>query len=128
MSHDNATNMINAKEVRLGNFIYGTDGSVKEVTIEAISYLERYTGINQARGIVLTEDWLFKFGFRKYTAGEKEHYVEYFEKGKLTICDFGDGLIMSNAFAHGLRIKLETVHQLQNLYFSLTNEEVVIVE
>lgn len=115
--------MINAKEVRLGNLIYGTDGSIKEVTTEAINYLERYTGINQANPINLTEKWLFDFGFRKYTAGEGEYFMEYYENSKLTICNWGDGFVMSNSFAHGLRVNLNFVHQLQNLFFSILGKE-----
>ena len=116
--------MINAKDVRLGNLIHGTDGTIKEVTTDAILYLERYTGINQATGISLSEDWLLKFGFKKSTAGEGgENYVEYYEISNLVVCNWGDGFIMSNSFSHGIRISLKYVHQLQNLYFAITEKE-----
>ena len=81
--------------------------------------------------ILLTEEWILKFGFKKTDCKCEceEDNLEYYEKNKLTICNWGGkGFVMSNAFSHGLRINLIYVHQLQNLYFVLIGEELYFNE
>lgn len=75
------------------------------------------------KGIDLDENWLLRFGFKKSVTGVGDNYVEYFEHSKLTVCNWGDGFIMSNAFSHGIRVELKFVHQLQNLFFCITNSD-----
>jgi len=75
--------------------------------------------------VPLTEELLMKFGFKKFDHepnSEEEKCTEYCI-GKLSIVDWGRGFIMSNSFSFELRVKLEYVHQLQNLYFALTGVE-----
>lgn len=68
--------------------------------------------------ILLTEEWLFKLGFTKEFGGYK---LNIFRIG------WGDGdflnelytLIYSNKFFK----KVQYVHEIQNLYFALTGEE-----
>jgi hypothetical protein len=66
-------------------------------------------------GIPLTEEWLLKFGFKKTFRGKFEHDL-------LTYDIYGgDGL-----YIHGCNTELKHVHQLQNLYFALTQTELTL--
>ena len=80
------------------------------------------TNPKNIKPIPLTEEWLFKFGFQidelerdEYYIYEADHLVCLY-KGinggyQRTINDYDDG------------IELNNVHQLQNLCFALTGEE-----
>ena len=69
--------------------------------------------------IPLTEEWLLKFGFKKGEGG----YIDrtFFLNG--VICVF---IINSSFNFYYKNILLKSVHQLQNLYFALTGEELTI--
>jgi hypothetical protein len=75
--------------------------------------------------IPLTEEWLLKFGF---VVKELADYVKtdftVYEKGKFVINDAF--WVEFDDFDIRLEYKLEYVHQLQNLYFALTGEELII--
>jgi hypothetical protein len=112
-------------ELRLGNYIeYGEYNYVK-VTFDIFSMIHDDMQDDAFQPIPLTEDWLLKFGFvhsktdksNVYKLGSIFRFVYCFEgkfKGK-------DMLMFGN-------IQLDKknhlyVHQLQNLYFALTGEE-----
>ena len=94
-----------------------------------------------ARGVPLTPEWLERCGFVKLThLGKKEHTI-YVDEGlsieaceydqliiRLVICqDNYDENINIGAFIVYRDIKdCKHVHQLQNLYFALTGEELKI--
>lgn len=74
--------------------------------------------------IPLTEEWLLKFGFEKKPMYGK-HNRYFFIKNKLYYCqhDFYSFVYSNNS----LEIKEpKYVHQLQNLYFALTGEELTL--
>ena len=110
-------------ELRIGNLFI--EENSKEI-IEVIG-LEKnrvvFSGIFldkwQAIPIPLTEEWLIKFGFE--TKGSF-----YRVKGSrfVEIISHGDGLDVCSQSILLLHIKY--VHQLQNLFFSLTNEHLTI--
>lgn len=135
---------IKANELRIGNFIYNVgylskvigfkpfshsvrcdeeegcnilidvylqDGSVKE-GYEIESYL--------CKPIPLTEEWLLKFGFEKsnvYCFGNRKLIIESL-MGDRHSCRYRINLNESIWIS-----ELHYVHQLQNLYFALTGEE-----
>lgn len=69
--------------------------------------------------IPLTEEWLIKFGFKKWKNGEMfsvKNFIIYW-KAKSKCYGYGK--------SH-LQLKIKYVHQLQNLYFALTDEELTI--
>ena len=131
--------MIDIKELRVENLILNDNYICEVLHIYGGSYYSCKLKTKQGseitaqydliRPIPLTEEWLLRFGFKKYIhkpiEGEEEKCEEYCID-KLSIVDWGYGFIMSNAFAHGLRIELKSVHQLQNLYFSLTGTELAL--
>ena len=133
-----------ANELRLNNYIKLRGNLCQIVSIsglisESVSavmidkHRERrhlYGEMQDIEGDELTEEWLLKLGFNRssYVSGfDNSVMIIYYEKSNLTICNWGDDkLIMSNAFSHGLRIEVVYVHELQNLYFALTGQELTI--
>ena len=119
------------EELRFGNLVYDTGSKVNTINLEAFKYLLSYGGTNicQVKPIPLTEEWLFKFGFEKYEHGFKE----YWQLNDFQLEIHGDKFVfrvhggesaphLTQFFAHHTKY----VHQLQNLYFTLTGEELTI--
>jgi hypothetical protein len=108
---------MNAKELRIGNYLK-KDGVM--VTIDARSIFDIWDVDERYKPIPLTEDWLLKFGFSEnyhgiYSTWGFQDFDRYFEINQEP-CLF-------EYFASPKWIKLEFVHQLQNLYFALEGEE-----
>lgn len=69
--------------------------------------------------IKLTEEWLEKFGF------VSNPYEDRYEKNDFHIhCDKTKGFL--DLWVTNCRVDLKSVHQLQNLYFALTGDELTI--
>lgn len=82
--------------------------------------------VNFVVPIPLTEEWLLKFGFDKIRVRE-------YEKGDMSIYCGKKTISINVGFCNecgGYEIKVEIkyVHQLQNLYFALTGEELKLNE
>ena len=118
-----------SNELRIGNYLQIdslTDGSNTIVDIDLFHLNEIGSIKYQYNPIPLTEEWLIKFGF--YISNRKGSTITdyvivkdnfgYFE---VFCIDITKGL----GFA-GCKYKIKHVHQLQNLYFALTNEELTI--
>jgi hypothetical protein len=123
--------MINANELRIGNYIFIAN-SHPIVLVDAIIndpfelYVKDLDGIYidydyslYAEPIPLTEEWLFRLGFNKYG--------DWFCEMNVNI---NISLVHKKTFIGQdceVEIKnITTVHQLQNLYFALTGEELQI--
>lgn len=106
-----------ANELRIGNYVLDSEGGqVTEVmpsdfSITVCTYLEP---------IPLTEEWLIKFGF--YYNKSFEHYQLVYDNGSVLIIEKSIRAWIWK-FNKVQSIKLQHVHQLQNLYFALTGEE-----
>lgn len=82
---------------------------------------------NEIEPIQLTEDWLLKFGFKK-KINKRFGNAEMFQ-----ICNkyiiakpWGENLkLFNNTLSRGFLLDVIYVHQLQNLYFALTGEELL---
>lgn len=113
--------MIQAKELRIGNLINERDRLIK-VNWQEIKWVQEDLN-NIFQQIPLTEDWLLKFGFKetmKWTfaidlVGNLKLVYYCGEKG------FSIGFKNHSDFNN-----LIYVHQLQNLYFALTQKELEI--
>ncbi len=101
-------------ELRVGVYIYYCE-EVFEVDAECIK-MHMGDDLDDAyRPIPLTEEWLLKFGFE---ITDNFQTKDRFQTHKQ------DGIIW---FEYGyIVVELNYVHQLQNLYFALTNEELTI--
>ena len=113
-----------AKNFRLGNLLYNTEGNVDKINIEALKYLLEYGGAKmcQAKPIEVNEEWLTKFGFEK-----KKGSISY-DKDKLSLY-FGDTILSDKngrTYWNSWAIMEKTpnyIHELQNLFFALTGTE-----
>lgn len=118
-----------AKELRIGNYVYKeyhNYNDEKELEIDSeIHVIDELhnTNYETIKPIPLTEEWLLKFGFEKKQTVKGCTY--YFEKVfRITIIDKNDLYInVFNSF--GISNNNYHVHQLQNLYFSLTGKELI---
>ena len=72
--------------------------------------------------IPLTEEWLLKFGFKYYVNFNNE----YLKKGNIFFFGKKNALCQIGEYNHDCIINITYVHQLQNLYFALTGEELTI--
>ena len=73
--------------------------------------------INRYEPIPLTEEWLLKFGFKSKSYGYGDSEWKQWNNGKITLNGFRETLS---------GVDCEYIHQLQNLYFALTGEELEI--
>lgn len=139
-----------ANELRIGNFVKVNYGGVSiicdvakvifnEIFVKGImdddkcefvfaGDPEKYAGKEKGfEPISLTEEWLLKFGFDKVLPRNDKMYYrlnDYF-----VIEDSRVFLLGDDAFEIlKLRQEIKYVHQLQNLYFALTGEELTIKE
>jgi hypothetical protein len=120
-----------ANEIRLGNLIYFPNGEVGKVNYETIRFLTITNEPINHKPIPLTEEWLLKMGFDISSSSGyniKNNGIE------IDVWFNDDGLIndiqISSTSISGAypNIKhFQYVHQLQNLYFALTNEELTIM-
>jgi hypothetical protein len=123
-------NNINFKELRLDNYICINNNlhpcRVKEITMSSVvveSIKENYSEptINSMNPIPLTEEWLLKMGGKKVNTldwcimfGGIEFYCRY---NKFWYCSIGSVYLSD---------RIQFVHQVQNLYFSITNQELTM--
>ena len=70
--------------------------------------------------IPLTEEWLLKLGFKKTEWDNFNSYRLMIGNNDYTIVLYSDG---NCEVGDIITCKIEYVHQLQNLYFALTGEE-----
>lgn len=116
-----------ANELRIGNFV-SLDGLSNPIKVSIIDTTETSTD-TKSKPIKLTEEWLFKFGFRKHP-NDIPSYAKIF--GNFNGDDFGYAFCVyqdsdGNFYAQiiGKKIVLNSVHQLQNLYFTIAEKELI---
>ena len=130
--------MIKENELRLNNLVmvnYKTDLLSKVTWIQEGSINVTFDrqpdlvngivcSVNDLISIPLTEEWLIKFGFKKTWFGYENIStgieIEPLENEDYTIC------INANEYHIGENFKY--VHQLQNIYFALTNKELELIK
>jgi hypothetical protein len=99
---------MNANELRIGNLVYHND---KIIEIKSLHPQDDDVNdeipFHAIYGITLTEEWLEKLGF------------ELKEPVLISSWKF-------SPFCDTITTKCEYLHQLQNLYFALTGEELVV--
>lgn len=119
--------MIKANELRIGNWYKGVSRDLL-LQADARMITQLSEGILVAQPIPLTEEILFKCGFVNSNRGYFEKRV--MQRGKINI-SFKKGVLeflelgTSNNYLFGDMRKIN-LHQLQNLYFALTCDELEI--
>lgn len=110
-------------DLRIRNIIYNTETQKNEqTTLEHLLSIEEGDGILEE--VPLTEEWLIKFGFEllcRKSIGFKDT-VFSMQKPSWSLIKLDKGWGVS--FWQGN--SLLYVHQLQNLYFALTNKELTL--
>jgi hypothetical protein len=120
--------MISAKELRIGNYIYDyeylPDEALKAIQVDGYMIEKMWLNkSNEYEPIPLTAENIGKCGFESY--GDNK---EYFKHDNLTGLEFLDQSTDFKVFDTGSVVltHLKYLHQLQNLYFALTGEELKI--
>lgn len=122
------------KELRVGNLVsvrtshVASIHTIEEASVRVISIQSEFPNqksgeyqsaehIEHTHGIILTSEWLDAFGFkvsdRRYIVQKYFTYIE----------NTGYGYYLIDNENNAISKKLEYIHQLQNLYFALTCEE-----
>lgn len=123
--------MIEASELRIGNWIKNGIGEDFKANAQTICYFyESQSTLGAFSPIPLTEEWLERFGLtKKIMPDSTPHYTNDnvdFEPG---VSPDGKGgfmyciLVDSSTETWQYITHVQYVHQLQNLYFALTGEE-----
>ena len=143
--------MIQLQEIRIGNLVFDKKRN-RIVTVWGIESNHDKIVVNFANGsgvysidlkhiepIPITEEWLLKFGFEKYDwfdgcfikCNNKHLMIQFYEPKQEILIYFTkiskdkDGHKM-NGRDYLFKVKKYYVHQLQNLFFSLTGEELTL--
>ena len=105
-----SSEMVKVREVRIGNYLE-YNGTISQISNSDFIDQEFAEDENEFCDIPipLTEEWLLKFGF-------KWNGFEWEIENLFIKADFSMTL-------GSFKVKLESVHQLQNLYFALTGKE-----
>jgi hypothetical protein len=115
-----------ASELRLGNLVSNMNPRHNDsiLTIESIGdnhevnvFYRKYL-LSELEPIPLTEEWLLKFGWVK----SKEY--QYYWSDSNVIIDLNHAGY--SCLLCGITVSLKHVHELQNLYFALTGEELTL--
>jgi len=137
---------MNANELRLGNFIQSKSvkfdvvevgfcetnnfKTIKSLTLSGFN-IDICSGILYSfeafEGIPLTEEWLTKFEFNKNSDNDpcNTNYATY-DEGTYTFNYCIDYYFDEQGYVEYVWKEIKYVHQLQNLYFALTGEELTL--
>jgi hypothetical protein len=111
-----------SNELRIGNLVHDYDEEL--IIVSGISYGDVYssklgeTPLARIKPILLTEEWLIKFGFEKK--------INEWMKNSIVLEYINNNLFFSAGLGLSLSVQIKQVHQLQNLYFALTGQELNI--
>jgi hypothetical protein len=106
-----------ASDLRVGNWV-SKHGEYYQITSATIVSLER--GESDAEPIPLTEEWLLKFGFEK--RGIYYHFPKH-DIFKLEQYKLKNAYWLRYYTESIDCVRINSVHELQNLYHALTGEE-----
>lgn len=129
--------MIQASELRIGNFVKGGEVVwLHQIAIvlgleSGVNYQLHYTTLEP---IPLTEEWLSNLGFVIHEEDSKRYFnphTMFFELRNVTALENGFKIIAGypeKTYFKGISIEIKYVHQLQNLYFALTQTELKLIK
>jgi hypothetical protein len=116
-----------AEELRIGNYLLHDGYFIKSYSVDG--FINVIKNIDNYEPIPLTEEWLLKFGFEKRSK-EKEFFIEHFyilgytvvnrSQWKKDMSLEGFGITECDNY---IPADIKYVHQLQNLYYALTQKE-----
>jgi len=120
--------MIEINELRIGNIVsddHGNHLTVDDMNEAGINFIDSSLGVlcryYEAHGITLTPEWLERLGFEgKFRNLPEGGYIEIGDE-EATLMPI-DGCTGGHTFS----CPCKYVHQLQNLYFALTGQELQV--
>jgi len=127
--------MIQANELRIGNWIYVVDAG--NFQVESLDMYDRDTDpsilvneeyyLQRCEPIPLTEEWLLKFGFEIGGNHISTNLTTAKIKGFAinTYSNFDEKYWWLGYYTNSVNSHIKYLHQLQNLYFSLTGIELI---
>jgi len=136
--------MIDAKSLRIGNIVIANGLYEREIlTVEQIGtagtfrddkrvvlFKNRDVGefVSDLEGVEITPEWLERMGFyRKDNSSVYRTTIAYEETNyPAELQQTGDGIQVCRSGIGAITAPVEYVHQLQNLYYALTGEELKI--
>lgn len=105
-------------EIRIGNWVKFEHGNGYEEIVQFKFDNWKYFYGTTTTPIPLTEEWLIKFGFEGNIIAVNDLWIEH---------DGDVGYYLADDHSIGVGMDyIKYVHQLQNLYFALTGEELTI--
>jgi len=110
--------MINPQELRLGNLFILPNGDYGKISYHEIRLLVVSTSKPNYQPVKITQDIISKSGFDDHN-----------KLGDCIIGYYGDDFIKdvySFMYKRSLIVKVQYLHQLQNLYFALTGKELEV--
>jgi len=127
--------MIQANELRIGNTV--TEYNLGLINADVLDLENIVNGDTNYKPILLTEEWLLKFGFGTPKDFDKGYWLETpvigIEKAWLQpevkmYLKYNNFNIELWDYHCQFKIECKHVHQLQNLYFALTNKELTLCQ
>jgi phosphotransferase system IIA component len=119
--------MITANELRTGNIVYLTKSNFKTVKGYQLDAFDIYklseNDCSDVKPIIITREWLLKLRFKRkerksFSTGKEVLFYTYKLKG------FTFNTVQEQWYYKGVFLDdIKYVHQLQNLYFALTQKE-----
>lgn len=124
---------MNAKELRIGNWVEWEDDSHGQFQVQEIT-IDKELGEDFINGglsvdilpIHLELEWIDKFGFEWYHDNPRLEFFYVLKTGYYPFYIYRERDLTFFYNCNPQNVKLEYVHQLQNLYFALTGEELEI--
>ena len=115
-----------ASELRIGNYVQ-LEGLKRPIKVSIIDTTETST-YTKAKPIPLNEEWLIKFGFDKVGIALTSIAIAPLNLPCTfnlpnTPFSFCQGKLILTTGTGDFCVNIDYVHQLQNLYFALTGEE-----
>ena len=128
-------------ELRIGNFIQDQFDDI--ITVDGLDDIDVYSSycgdipVHAVKPIPLNEQWLLDFGFKEVIVGP---FIKEYEGATLIVyiidgvgeCIFKHYSSYSENDIDAVNVvcllPVSHVHQLQNLYFALTQEELILKE
>ncbi len=121
--------MVQANELMIGNLVnlVSLDGDVLEIEIMAsdIEFCdENENDFNICyKPILITGEWLLKFGFKHALSGMEKFPLKTINRMKAdSLTEYELCIGVENLWL----TKIKYIHQLQNLYYALTGEELTL--
>jgi hypothetical protein len=116
--------IMKAQELRIGNLLYN-DNVV--VTIDARTIFDIWddAGLKKYNPIPLTEEWLYKTNHILDTTNNWFYKLQMYEEYMIRKCGNGWLLFLDGVSENKFSVEVFYLHQLQNLYYALTGEELL---